>query len=832
MQNKLSPPVSSNSYLRGFILILLTTTWVAGILLASYLLCSPVILLSGAITSLLFVFILRRNHYGRLFMLLLLCLFCGASRYTFDQPGNDPQAISAFIGSTLSIRGTVSDEPNVSGHSRTFTVDVNSVSRDDGNIWQPAHGLLYIRTTGTTSEDIYGANYGDSIELSGKLSPPSPTNKPGTFASMSFPRIQVESSGGNPLLGLLYNLRVSFATTISRVLPQDAAALLTAIVLGMRTPALNPLESAFNVTGTAHLIAPSGFKVTILAGLIAQSTQKLSSKRGRKRLPNEHRWKRLLSTLFTVFCIACYTVLSGAGAASIRAGIMGSLLVFAPEIKRTYNVYTALALSALLMSLLGPFVLWDVGFQLSFLGTLGIVLLTPYFQRLLRPLDRVPFGYLIKDLIAVTLAAQLATLPINAAAFQNISLVAPLANILTVPLLEILLILGMLLCIFGSLFFPLAVIIGWVAWPLLWYINHAILWCASLPDAYLPITTFTTPLSWLYYLLLTLTIFLLVKRIPPATLPSIHHRPTKTHRKVLHLVQIGIATIIVLLTALSVHAAHPSNVCTIDFLDVGSATHPHQGEAILLRTPDGKTALIDGGLDATSLGQQLDMLLPSWQRTLDTLILTSPRADHITGLLDIVSRYTIGSIFDAGMLHPSTTYARWRRTISKRDVAYHTVVRGQTIPLGSQVSFQVLWPTTHLHSGSNEVRDNGLVLRLTAPGVTLLLLGAAAQSSYALEGLLALSPTTLPQADIIQIMGDTGKTPTTDLAALVQQVHSRLVVVTPAQIQTKKQQISPSRSIPFSPLVVSGPTRILQTQQTGTLEIKSTLAGWHISNTS
>ena len=78
---------------------------------------------------------------------------------------------------------------------------------------------------------------------------------------------------------------------------------------------------------------------------------------------------------------------------------------------------------------------------------------------------------------------------------------------------------------------------------------------------------------------------------------------------------------------------------------------------MLIRTADGKTALIDGGLDATSLSQQLDSRLPPWQRSLDMVILTDPRTDHLTGLQDIVSRYQIGTVMDAGMLHPNSGYA-------------------------------------------------------------------------------------------------------------------------------------------------------------------------------
>ncbi len=102
----------------------------------------------------------------------------------------------------------------------------------------------------------------------------------------------------------------------------------------------------------------------------------------------------------------------------------------------------------------------------------------------------------------------------------------------------------------------------------------------------------------------------------------------------------------------------------------------------MLRTPDGKTLLIDGGMDAASLDQELDSHLPSWQRSLDAVVLTTPRQDHITGLLDIVQRYAIGEVIDGGVLHPTTTYARWRRTISERNNPYLPVSQGTNISIG------------------------------------------------------------------------------------------------------------------------------------------------------
>src|SRR6266849_4259798 len=91
--------------------------------------------------------------------------------------------------------------------------------------------------------------------------------------------------------------------------------------------------------------------------------------------------------------------------------------------------------------------LWNAGFQLSTLGTLGIVALTPLFRRLFQPIERLPFAILLTETVAVTLAAQIATLPIFAFTFTQISIIAPFANLLTVPLLGTLILLGIVLCV-------------------------------------------------------------------------------------------------------------------------------------------------------------------------------------------------------------------------------------------------------------------------------------------------------------------------------------------------------------------------------------------------
>ncbi len=484
-------------------------------------------------------------------------------------------------------------------------------------------------------------------------------------------------------------------------------------------------------------------------------------------------------------------------------------------------------------SIFNPFVLWDAGFQLSFLGTLGIVLLTPLWMRLFRPIERFRLGSYIAETFAVTLAAELATLPIFGLTFQDISLIALITNILTVPLLPYFIFLGLLLCGAGLLAAPAALFFGWLVWPLLWYMIAIISWCAHLPDAYLSVTNLNIVIAWVYYGVLSVIVTLLLRRWPLFTpnqshLLIGHPPPPRLSRRTRRLIQLGAALMIFLATGTAAFAAHTSSQVTITFLDVGPATagQPPQGEAILVRTPDGKTALIDGGPDASSLAEALDSRLPFWQRSLDLVMLTAPRQANLVGLEDIVTRYSVGEVVDAGMLHPDTGYARFRSIISSRGLSYNQLRQGAVFSLGAYVTFQVFWPASPLHKSSQEEVDNGMVVRILAPGLRLLLVGDAALSKYALEdGILSTVDKSYLAADVVQLVGDAGKAYPTALNTLLAAAHPSLVVVTPAQLPPKTRKAGASSVLEALPFA-GGTWQVVQTAQVGTFDIDSSASGW------
>ena len=286
---------------------------------------------------------------------------------------------------------------------------------------------------------------------------------------------------------------------------------------------------------------------------------------------------------------------------------------------------------------------------------------------------------------------------------------------------------------------------------------------------------------------------------------------------------------ILILAMGSTIAAVPANgQLSITLLNVGPAGKSAQGEAMFIHTTDGKTILIDGGLDVTSLAQELDPRLPFWQRSIDTVILTSPRQDHLTGSQDIISRFQVSQVLDAGMLHPSTGYALWRRTIHDRNIPYSQVREGSSIQIGTQLSIQVLWPPKTLHKGSNEELDNSLIARLVAPHFSLLLLGSAALSSYALNGLLSTIDPGYLKANIVQVIGEVGKSFPAELTSVLELASPSLILITPAALSPKLHKVVTTTTILPSQLMI-GPWQVIQTAQAGTTTISNSASGWNIS---
>ena len=271
--------------------------------------------------------------------------------------------------------------------------------------------------------------------------------------SVSFFDPEIKIVGNDySLISYIYSARRSLGRRISRSSQFPESALLKALLLGDRSSIPDSLQDRFSEIGIAHLLAVSGTHIVIVSGIIVSFISLLGIK-----------FKYLLSIVF----ISGFVLLVGAPISAIRAGLIGSLFILAQKIGRKKNSSRGLILIAFLMLLLNPRLLsGSVSFQLSFLAALGISLFSGRLKSFLTE-EKVVFKKskineirnglarifkrfsFLTDTLAVTLSAQIFTLPLIYYHFGNLPFLAPVSNLVIAPIVPVLMIVGFLSLLFS-----------------------------------------------------------------------------------------------------------------------------------------------------------------------------------------------------------------------------------------------------------------------------------------------------------------------------------------------------------------------------------------------
>ncbi len=320
---------------------------------------------------------------------------------------------------------------------------------------------------------------GQILELTGKIQQPhsypdfdyvSYLAKNGIHATMYFPQYSVPLDFVLPwrtrvwlwLTGHLTTIRFAMTESISRAVPQPQSGYLTGILVGAKGVVSPQLKDEFARTGTSHILAISGYNITIVASVLMALLAPL----GRRR-----------SYWWAVAGIVLFTVMVGAGASVVRAAIMGVMAITATRLGRLNDAGTAMAFSAAAMCVFNPLLLrWDVGFQLSFLAFAGIV----YIEPLIKPgLEKLLRFKTLASIVATTLSAQVFVLPVLLSVFGTFAMYTLPANLLVLPLVPIAMLLGFATAVAGIIW-PLAgLLVGQSAWLIAAYqlaVIHLFAW--------------------------------------------------------------------------------------------------------------------------------------------------------------------------------------------------------------------------------------------------------------------------------------------------------------------------------------------------------------------
>ncbi len=606
----------------------------------------------------------RRWPLAILVLLAGLAGSSGAWRYQDASYRDSPDQVAHYTGRSGVAVGVVDSEPQSAGHGVNLTVRIESLTLN--GFARPVQGRVLVHYAG--AQDVA---YGDRISLTGKLTLPLNLSgfdyraylaHLGIRATLDYPLLSIqEHSQGNPLEGLAYRLRDAIRRAIRGMLPQEAAALLIGILLGAPTRSLGSLTAPFVSTGMIHIVAISGLKVALVAGVFSRCSA---------TLPLRIRW------VAPLIAVSAYTLISGATPSGLRSALMWMLALAALQLGRQSYVWVSLAVVAAGMAFWNPELLWDTGFRLSVMGTAGIVAFSGRLEHVLHHLPRI-----LRESVAVTLAAQIATVPITASGFGQISLVGPLANGLLLPLLGPIMGLGGFAALVAVLSPPAGHVLAFVVFPLLMLFVGVVRALSVLPLAAWSTPSVVAGFALGYYALL----IVVALRKSKVELPALSG--AKLFSEAWHTVPRGLAAgcVVVAITA-PVALSRPPEQPQLTVAGSGGDT------VELIQGSRQEAILVDGGALPVPLQTLLGRHLPFWQRGLSAVFVSEPDIAHLGGLAGVASLYDVGEAFDAGAIYPSAAYAAWRAEVRDARLNRLQVTLGRRIGFGEGIAVDVLQP--------------------------------------------------------------------------------------------------------------------------------------------
>ena len=667
---------------------------------------------------------------------LVAGFFClGAHAVVVAERGMPPHHISrvpeAALVAPLAVEGWVATPPEPQPPDTRDTRDIQRTRFVAALTHLTLEGRR-VPATGRARLTVLGppvdVRYGDEVRGTFRLRHPRRFDNPGAFDYPAYLASQgvflegwtrepvevVRASQGSRLLAAIFGVRTLLLQRLDAAMPPAQAGLLKATVLGDRSGLTPEMNRAFLDSGTYHILAISGLNVSLLAGTLFGLFRLLRAS------------PRLAAAAAAVL-VTFYAALAGAGASVIRAAVMADVYLLAVVLDRRADLLNSLALSGLAILWWNPRFLHDVGFQLTYLATLGIILVLPRCQSRIGSLPR-PLRWILES-VAITVAATAATLPILAGSFNRISPAGLLANIPIVPLSGLITGLGTAACaVFLAVPTGLAwlnQVNGWLVDALLELARWFGSWSWSTVRVYAP----TTGMLLCYYAALAAALWAWPVR-PRSEGRGLFSRSAGW-------VSLGCGVLIAGQILWRLSPAVEDSRVRLTMLDVG------QGEAIYVQVPGRGRMLVDaGGMlgEGFDIGQRVivPFLLHEWVNRLDVVVLTHPQSDHIGGAPTILREVSVGEVWTGGSPAASATDVWIQEYLRHRRIPHRVVAAGDPPLRWGHAVLQVIHPTAENASvppippgrepGPN---DRSVVLRVQSGDQAILLTGDLERSGEA-----------------------------------------------------------------------------------------------------
>ena len=613
--------------------------------------------------------------------------------------------------------------------------------------------------------------YGDKIFITGEFQEPQGMRNEGGFnykeylkslniyGSVKAKNIKViEQNKGNIFMNFTYKISDEIKENIEEFMGEKYSGLLLGLLLGDSSKIDENMEENFKITSLTHILAVSGAQVSyIIAAMYSLLKRKIGIQKTRVVI--------IASLIF-------YTALTGFSPSIVRAGIMGIILMISGLVFRKNDIINSIAISLFFMLVYNPFLLENVGLQLSYLGTIGIIGFNKTIILILKNIQirnrkwkykinrkLILLISKIKEILAVTMSASLAVVPVMIYHFNLFGTYFLITNLLASIIIGPITLLGTLLVIISFISINIAKILSYI----LKFLIDILLFISSfskLPISKIYIPTPTITFIIIIYLSLIISLFIYKvfhERNPNTTILRVRNLLAlvkykfKQNRNYI-IKRIVIINIVIFLCIIFI----PRDL-KINFVDVG------QGDSTFIITPKNKTILIDGGGSNTGsfdVGENtlLPYILDKGYNKIDLMIISHFDSDHVGGLLTILEEIKVEKVLIAKQEEQSENYKRFFNIVKEKNIPVIVGKRGDKINIEKDLYLDILFPESE-QIEENVINNNSLVFNIYYNNFSMLFTGDIEE--IAEKRIIEITNKSRLKADIIKIPHHGSKTSST-----------------------------------------------------------------------
>ena len=539
------------------------------------------------------------------------------------------------------------------------------------------------------SQDIPSIKYGDSLYIEGEFKQPEEARNYKGYNYKQYLKTKkiigtvelekakiLKSSNGS----FIHNIQKYIKDTINGTLTDEEGNLLLAILLGDKDKLSEDIQESFKTSNLSHMLAVSGAHVSyIILGLTYVLQNSIIGKKNGK--------------IVCIIFLLVFMAITNFTPSVTRACIMAVLTLFSGIIYRKSDVYTNISVAALITLIFNPYNLLDLGFQLSYGGTIGIII---FIKRIQEKKSNSKVINYIKQMALVSIYANIIIIPIMMYHFNTVSFTFIISNIMASPILGIIVITGFLFIITSITVKPLTSLIAIFIKPILSILIKISQICSKLPFSNILVVT--------PYMFNVISYYAII----------LYCIKSKKNNKC----KIIICLLIVLILINFIIYIFPQKL-RIFFIDVG------QGDSTLIITPDKKTVLIDGGgSDSFDVGEKvlLPYLLDRRILKVDYVLISHFDTDHCGGILTIMEKVKVKNIIISEQAEHSENYERFKKLMIHKKIRLIEVKKGDKIKIGRYSEFKILFPTSRLLS-ENPLNNNSIVAQFNYNNFKMLFTG-------------------------------------------------------------------------------------------------------------